>query len=70
MSMPLALGGDIPQTGRYLAAEPARVAQWRERIGTHGYRIAIAWHGDAAALGAEGKSFPVAALARNAVPAP
>jgi hypothetical protein len=63
MSMPLALGVDIPETGRYLAAEPARVAQWRDRIGGEGYRIAIAWHGDAAAMGAEGKSFPVAALA-------
>jgi tetratricopeptide (TPR) repeat protein len=63
MSMPLALGVDIPEAGRYLAAEPVRVAQWRERIGGEGYRIAIAWHGDAAAMGAEGKSFPVSALA-------
>jgi tetratricopeptide (TPR) repeat protein len=63
MSMPLALGVDIPGAGRYLAAEPARVAQWRDRIGGEGYRIAIAWHGDAAAMGAEGKSFPVSALA-------
>jgi tetratricopeptide (TPR) repeat protein len=63
MSLPLALGAGTPDMGRYLAAEPARVAQWRERIGTHGYRVAIAWQGDAAAIGAEGKSFPVAALA-------
>jgi tetratricopeptide (TPR) repeat protein len=63
MSMPLALGSDIPQTGRYLAAEPARVAQWRERIGGEGYRVAIAWQGDAVTMGAEGKSFPVSALA-------
>jgi tetratricopeptide (TPR) repeat protein len=63
MSMPLALGGDIPQTGRYLAAEPARVAQWRERIGSEGYRIAIAWQGDTVPIGAEGKAFPVSALA-------
>jgi tetratricopeptide (TPR) repeat protein len=63
MSMPLALGTDIPQTGRYLAAEPARVAQWRTRIGGEGYRIAIAWQGDAVTMGAEGKSFPVSALA-------
>jgi tetratricopeptide (TPR) repeat protein len=63
MSMPLALGVDVPEMGRYLAAEPLRVAQWRKRIGGEGYRIAIAWHGDAAAMGAEGKSFPVSALA-------
>ena len=63
MSMPLALGADIPQTGRYLAAEPGRVAQWRTRIGAEGYRVAITWQGDAVTMGAEGKSFPVSALA-------
>jgi hypothetical protein len=62
MSMPLALGVDIPETGRYLAAEPARVAQWRERIGGEGYRIAITWQGDAVTMGAEGKTFLVSAL--------
>ena len=66
MSMPLALGVDTPKMGRYLAAEPARVAQWRERIGTGGYRVAISWQGDAVTMGAEGKSFPVSALARIA----
>lgn len=65
MSMPLALGVDVPETGRYLAAEPARAARWRERIGGHGYRIAIAWHGDTGP-GSEGKNFPVAALGRIA----
>ena len=66
MSLPLALGTDIPAMGRYLAAEPARVAHWREKIGTHGTRIAIAWQGDTGRVGAEGKSFPVAELARIA----
>ena len=41
MSVPLALGTGIPQTGRYLAADPARVAQWQERIGVGGYRVAV-----------------------------
>ncbi|HYS46630.1 MAG TPA: tetratricopeptide repeat protein, partial [Rhizomicrobium sp.] len=66
MSMPLALGTDIPKTGRYLAAEPARAREWRERIGGEGYRIGVAWQGDAVTIGAEGKSFPLAALARIA----
>jgi tetratricopeptide (TPR) repeat protein len=66
MSMPLALGVDIAATGRYLAAEQARVAQWRERIGDRGFRIAIAWQGDAVTMGAEGKSFPVSLLAKIA----
>jgi len=63
MSLPLALGGNIPATARYLAAEPARVAQWRARLGNEGYRIAISWQGDAVTMGAEGKSFPLSALA-------
>lgn len=69
MSLPLALGADTPSMGRYLAAEPARVAAWRPRIGAHGYRIAVAWQGHATAVGAEGKSFPLASLARiGAIP--
>jgi hypothetical protein len=63
MSLPLALGGDIPATPRTLAAEPARVARWRERIGGEGTRIAVSWQGDAVAKGSEGKSFPLQALA-------
>jgi len=62
MNLPRALGLGAVSMGRYLAAEPARVQAWRERIGDHGYRIGVAWQGDAAALGAEGKSFPLAAL--------
>ena len=65
MNMPLALGIDIPDMGRYLAAEPEQVARWRDRLGANGYRIAIAWQGSAP-RGAEGKSFPVAELARIA----
>ncbi len=65
MSMPLALGVDIAATGRYLAADPARVAYWRERLGAEGFRIAIAWQGHSG-KGAEGKSFPLAALTRIA----
>jgi tetratricopeptide (TPR) repeat protein len=66
MNLPGAFGlGAVPMD-RYLAAEPARVAAWRDRIGQHGYKIGVAWQGDAAALGAEGKAFPLAALQKIA----
>lgn len=48
MSLPLALrltadtiSGDTP----YLIAEPERVAHWRMRIGTPGFKVGIAWQG-------------------------
>jgi tetratricopeptide (TPR) repeat protein len=67
MSLPLALGGALggvlPATDRYLAAEPARVSLWKDRLGDHGLRIGIAWQGNDTVMGAEGKSFPLAALA-------
>jgi tetratricopeptide (TPR) repeat protein len=62
MSLPLALGIDISETGPYLAADSTRVRQWRERLGARGYRIAVAWQGHIG-KGAEGKSFPASALA-------
>ncbi len=46
MSVPGILGttpATVPQNVPFLAAEPARVAAWRERLGTHGFRIGIAW---------------------------
>ncbi|HEY0266701.1 MAG TPA: tetratricopeptide repeat protein [Rhizomicrobium sp.] len=65
-SIPLAvklLPEAIPATARYLAAEPQRVADWKARLGDRGFRIAIAWQGNESIPGAEGKSFPLAALA-------
>jgi len=63
-SIPLAAGMTAPfSPGPYLSADPARAARWRERLGGHGLRIAIAWQGNEAVMGSEGKSFPVAALA-------
>lgn len=47
-SLPLAFGttlADIPAAVPYLSADPRRAAQWRERIGTAGFRIGIAWQG-------------------------
>jgi tetratricopeptide (TPR) repeat protein len=64
-SIPLAVGmtvQTIPVSDQYLTAEPARVAKWKARLGEHGFRIGIAWQGNELVMGAEGKSFPVAAL--------
>jgi len=46
MSVPGILGttpDTVPQNGPFLAAEPERVDAWRERLGTHGFKIGIAW---------------------------
>jgi len=63
-SLPLALGTrveTIPPPPA-LAPDPARAERWRERIGTQGFRIGIAWQG--ARNSADiGRSFPVARLA-------
>jgi tetratricopeptide (TPR) repeat protein len=66
-SIPLAVGmrlDTVPAADYYLSAEPARIAHWKSRLGDHGFRIAIAWQGNQLVPGAEGKSFPVAALER------
>jgi tetratricopeptide (TPR) repeat protein len=49
MSLPRILGttpDTIPQTVPFLAAEPARVAAWKDRLGGIGFRIGIAWQGN------------------------
>ena len=59
-SVPLAVGmrmETIPADTPYLAAQPARVAQWRERIGSHGLKIGIAWQG--ATGGVLGRAMPL-----------
>jgi tetratricopeptide (TPR) repeat protein len=46
MSVPGILGTTpetVPRNGPFLTAEPDRVAAWRERLGTHGFKIGIAW---------------------------
>jgi len=68
-SIPLAMGmraDTIPASKSYLSAEPGRAAHWTARLGSHGLRIGIAWRGKEQIRGLEGKSFPVAALARIA----
>jgi len=68
-SIPLAVGmraGTIPAPDHYLTAEPDRVARWKSILGTDGFRIGIAWQGKEEIRGLEGKSFPLAALAKIA----
>ncbi|HEX2940005.1 MAG TPA: tetratricopeptide repeat protein, partial [Rhodopila sp.] len=43
----------------YLFAEPDRVAQWRERIGSHGLRVGIAWQGFSGRHEDKGRSLPL-----------
>ncbi len=67
-SMPLAFGtrpDTIPAAIPYLQADPAKVAAWKDRIGTQGLRIGVCWTGSAiAGLGVGiDRSFPLAALA-------
>jgi len=48
MSVPGVMGvtpETIPAPIPYLAAEPERVALWRERLGTHGFKVGIVWQG-------------------------
>jgi tetratricopeptide (TPR) repeat protein len=51
----------LPATVPYLSAEPAKAAGWREKIGTHGFKIGICWQGSAQKLGG-GRSFPLDCL--------
>lgn len=46
MSVPAILGttpDTVPRNGPFLAAQPDRVAAWKERLGDHGFKIGIAW---------------------------
>jgi len=64
-SIPLAVGmrvETIPAADHYLTADSVRVALWKDKIGSNGFRIGIVWQGHNLVMGLEGKSFPVAAL--------
>ena len=68
MSLPLALRttlADIPAAVPYLYADPRRVAQWRQRIGAHGFRIGIVWQGSRNRIDV-GRSVPLEMFARLA----
>jgi tetratricopeptide (TPR) repeat protein len=48
MSVPMVVGTtlqNIPAVVPYLSADPERVARWRERLGTKGFKVGIVWRG-------------------------
>ena len=49
----------IPRAVAYLRADPQRLLRWQRQLGTSGYRIAVCWQGDNAALG---RSFDITDL--------
>jgi len=53
----------IPAEVPYLAADVDRVSRWRERIGTHGFRIGVVWQGNPDPAADRARSFPLAGLA-------
>ncbi|HET6609758.1 MAG TPA: tetratricopeptide repeat protein [Rhodopila sp.] len=52
-----------PRTPPYLFAEAERIALWRDRIGTDGLRIGIAWQGFSGRHEDKGRSVPLARFA-------
>lgn len=64
MSLPLAFRTTvetIPADVPYLHPDPDRVAAWRRRIGTEGFRIGICWQGSATSV-TMGRSFALPLL--------
>jgi tetratricopeptide (TPR) repeat protein len=66
LSLPAAFGTTletVPAPIPYLSAEPERVKKWRQRIGSEGFRIGIAWQGRVCQADL-GRSFPLEQLRR------
>jgi Tfp pilus assembly protein PilF len=62
MDLPLQCGTEltsIPAAVPYLSAEPSRVELWRHRLGSHGFKVGIAWQGNPTARLDEGRSVPL-----------
>ncbi|HEY4077638.1 MAG TPA: tetratricopeptide repeat protein [Rhizomicrobium sp.] len=62
LSAPLAFGTgneSIPAAQSYLAADADRQARWAARIGTQGFKIAIAWQGNPSSPCDKGRSIPL-----------
>jgi tetratricopeptide (TPR) repeat protein len=51
----------IPVGVPYLRAEPQRVAHWRRKLGTEGFKIGVCWQGSTVKTGV-GRSFPLREL--------
>jgi tetratricopeptide (TPR) repeat protein len=66
MSLPRVLGtmaDAVPNCGPYISADPARVAQWRERLGSTGFKVGITWQGSTEFRLDRTRSLPLAAFA-------
>jgi tetratricopeptide (TPR) repeat protein len=64
LSLPRAFRSAIAATTPYLAAEPVRLAHWRERLGSDGFRIGLCWQGSTLPYAdVMQRSFPLAGLA-------
>jgi hypothetical protein len=72
LSLPFLCGTDtdsIPASVPYLQAEPELARRWGERIGSHGFRVGIAWKGNPSRSIDAGRSLPLAGFeALAAVP--
>jgi tetratricopeptide (TPR) repeat protein len=66
MSLPAVFGTTleaVPAEVPYLAAEPARVEAWKERLaGVKGFRVGVVWQGNPRFAWDSFRSFPLAAL--------
>jgi hypothetical protein len=66
MSLPHVLGTTpetVPNSVPYISADPARIAQWRERLGSAGFKVGITWQGSAEFRLDRTRSLPLAVLA-------
>ncbi len=62
LDLPHGFGTDrdsIPAAVPYLAAEPERVAHWRNQIGTAGFKVGIVWQGNPQGKVDHGRSIPL-----------
>ena len=62
MSLP-ARTNVLPDEPPYLFAEPDRATAWKDRIGSHGFRIGINWQGFPGRFEDKGRSLPLSAFA-------
>ncbi|HEY8023431.1 MAG TPA: tetratricopeptide repeat protein, partial [Burkholderiaceae bacterium] len=53
----------IPANSAYLSAEDSISESWRTKLGSHGFKIGIAWQGNPNATAEKGRSAPLASFA-------
>ncbi|MBV8634716.1 MAG: glycosyltransferase family protein, partial [Burkholderiaceae bacterium] len=69
MSVPCGLGttlDTVPASSSYLTCEEERRLHWRNKLGTHGFKIGITWQGNPKSPSERGRSAPLAQFARLA----